>query len=215
MNSYSSSSSDILFKRFRLWKRQYLHVVIYTSLFWIFVDVFFIMLFSDCTKEVIIPCSSSLIVNDNEMNNNNNNIKLNDDQFPRHPKFNLHQTNEKNLTILDRKNIINRKKNDKSKKPSGSFIAQWFASGSGLKENLKEKGILILFLVIIGTNPSSWPGEGGRAVVIPTHLREEAKKRFKENQFNIVASDLMALNRSINDQRSSRFIIYFNIHFYS
>jgi polypeptide N-acetylgalactosaminyltransferase len=62
-----------------------------------------------------------------------------------------------------------------------------------------------------GSNPSSWPGEGGRAVVIPTNLRDEAKKRFKENQFNIVASDLMALNRSINDQRSSRFI--FNIKF--
>ena len=58
--------------------------------------------------------------------------------------------------------------------------------------------------VFKGTNPSNWPGEGGRAVVIPNHLREESKKRFKENQFNIVASDLMALNRSINDQRSSR-----------
>ena len=53
---YQSTPSDILFKRFRLWKRQYLHIVIYTSLFWIFIDVFFIMLFSDCTKEVITPC---------------------------------------------------------------------------------------------------------------------------------------------------------------
>ena len=64
----------------------------------------------------------------------------------------------------------------------------------------------IFLLCIEGTNPSSWPGEGGRAVVIPAHLKESSKTRFKENQFNIVASDLMALNRSINDQRSSRFV---------
>ncbi|CAF4827941.1 unnamed protein product, partial [Rotaria magnacalcarata] len=32
----------------------------------------------------------------------------------------------------------------------------------------------------------------------------EAKKRFAENQFNIIASDLMALNRSVRDQRSAK-----------
>jgi polypeptide N-acetylgalactosaminyltransferase len=53
------------------------------------------------------------------------------------------------------------------------------------------------------TNPSDWPGEGGRAVIIPENLKEEVKRRFPENQFNIVASDLMALNRSVPDQRSS------------
>ena len=67
--------------------------------------------------------------------------------------------------------------------------------------------------MIEGTNPSSWPGEGGRAVVVPSQLQDEAKKRFKENQFNIVASDLMALNRSINDQRSSRFVRFFSTKF--
>jgi hypothetical protein len=70
-------------------------------------------------------------------------------------------------------------------------------------------------LYIEGSNPSKWPGEGGRGVVIPNDLKEEAKKRFKENQFNIVASDLIALNRSINDQRSSKFsfVYFFKISF--
>jgi len=70
-------------------------------------------------------------------------------------------------------------------------------------------------LYIEGSNPSNWPGEGGRAVVIPNNLKDEAKKRFKENQFNIVASDLIALNRSINDQRSSKFsfVYFFKISF--
>ncbi len=72
-----------------------------------------------------------------------------------------------------------------------------------------------MILYIEGSNPSNWPGEAGRPVVIPNHLKEEAKKRFKENQFNIVASDLMALNRSIIDQRSSKFsfVDFFKISF--
>ena len=65
LSPYHSTSSDVLLKRFRLWKRQYLHVVIYTSLFWIFVDVFIIMLFSDCTKEIIIPCRSAIPLTNN------------------------------------------------------------------------------------------------------------------------------------------------------
>ncbi|CAF1006359.1 unnamed protein product [Adineta ricciae] len=52
------------------------------------------------------------------------------------------------------------------------------------------------------TNPPNWHGEGGRAVVIPADLQSEAKRRFLENQFNILASDLVALNRTIKDQRS-------------
>lgn len=58
--------------------------------------------------------------------------------------------------------------------------------------------------VLGATNPPSWPGEGGHAVVIPDNLQDESKKRFGENQFNILASDLIALNRSIRDQRSPK-----------
>jgi hypothetical protein len=102
----SSSSSDLFFKRYRLWKRQYLHVVIYTSLFWIFVDVFVIMLFSDCTKQIIVPCSSSL--KENEIDK----LQLNDNDLPiRHPKFN--RIKGRNETILNKKYFIIRKKVNK------------------------------------------------------------------------------------------------------
>lgn len=53
-------------------------------------------------------------------------------------------------------------------------------------------------------NPVDWHGERGRAVVIPEELKKESEKRFTENQFNIVASDLIALNRTILDQRSQK-----------
>lgn len=135
MNTYSpynsSSSSDVLLKRFRLWKRQYLHVVIYTSLFWIFVDVFFIMLFSDCTKEIIIPCSSSSSLLSKE-NDRNNHMQIIDENIPRNPKFDLNRIKDTNRT-----NLLNRKRIFQTKKPPEGFIAKWFGSDSGLnqKEN--------------------------------------------------------------------------------
>ena len=39
-------------------------------------------------------------------------------------------------------------------------------------------------------------------------MKQQAMERFKENQFNILASDLIALNRTIKDQRSARCLSY-------
>jgi hypothetical protein len=88
------------------------------------------MLFSDCTKQIIVPCSSSLLLKENELNNN---LKSIENELSKHPKFNLNRINEKNQTILNPNNIINRKKIDKSRKSAGGFIAKWFGSNSGLK----------------------------------------------------------------------------------
>jgi hypothetical protein len=89
------------------------------------------MLFSDCTKEVIIPCSSSslLPIKDNQINNDRKSI---DDDLIRHPKFNVNKFKIANQTISDR-NIINKKKIEQSKKTAGSFISKWFGSNSGWK----------------------------------------------------------------------------------
>jgi hypothetical protein len=77
--------------------------------------------------------------------------------------------------------------------------------GNQSRFELRKSQRNICFCYIIGvTNPTNWPGERGSAVVVPANLKEKAKQRFIENQFNLLASDLMALNRSINDQRSSR-----------
>lgn len=56
-------------------------------------------------------------------------------------------------------------------------------------------------------NPPDWPGENGKAVIIPENLKESSKERFKENEFDIVASDLIALNRSIPDVRSDSYYL--------
>jgi hypothetical protein len=124
MNSFSpyhSTSTEIFVKRFRLWKRQYLHVVIYTSLFWIFVDVFFIMLFSDCTKEIIVPCSSSLT------NNYSKDINQNLPKF--HPKI-----------------ILDKIKYQTTTTTKGSPVRKWWEIDPGLY-SIKIKKKRNIFLI--------------------------------------------------------------------
>ena len=45
------------------------------------------------------------------------------------------------------------------------------------------------------------PGEQGEPVHIPRDKKEEMNEKFKENQFNLMASDMISLNRSLPDVR--------------
>lgn len=45
------------------------------------------------------------------------------------------------------------------------------------------------------------PGESGRPVEIQGPLKDEADSLFKKEAFNIIASDMVALDRSIPDTR--------------
>ena len=53
-------------------------------------------------------------------------------------------------------------------------------------------------------NPRDWPGEQGLPYVLPKHLEKLAKEKFKENSFNVMASDMIALNRSVGEQRNKK-----------
>lgn len=77
-----------------------------------------------------------------------------------------------------------------------------------VKEEEKDanffKDILVDDYSDLVTNPPFWPGERGQSVRIPAELKELEKQRFNENQFNILASDMIALNRGLPDWRHEK-----------
>ena len=48
---------------------------------------------------------------------------------------------------------------------------------------------------------SGYPGEMGTAVKIPKDKEDEKREKFKINQFNLLASEMLSLNRSLQDVR--------------
>lgn len=63
----------------------------------------------------------------------------------------------------------------------------------GFLEKLLPKGII--------QRVPTGPGEMGKPVMIPLDRQAESKEKFKINQFNLVASDMISLNRSLPDYR--------------
>ena len=172
-------------------KLNYCRIILLTSLFWVLVDAFVILYFTDCgASRTIIqqqPCDYS------KHNNLPEGLVRSEDVFG-HKNDYEDELKHKNQRLHNvHKQKAKERASTKAPEPANgqagfmNRLKQWF------REDGSEQP----------SNPSHWPGENGRAVIIPDHLKEEAKRRFPENQFNIVASDIMALNRSVPDQRSS------------
>ncbi|XP_060034137.1 polypeptide N-acetylgalactosaminyltransferase 13 isoform X2 [Erinaceus europaeus] len=67
-------------------------------------------------------------------------------------------------------------------------------------DDKKERSLLPALRAVISRNQEG-PGEMGKAVLIPKDDQEKMKELFKINQFNLMASDMIALNRSLPDVR--------------
>lgn len=63
------------------------------------------------------------------------------------------------------------------------------------------KNLCVLSSVDTLSRPRDGPGEGGKPVVIPKENQEKMKEMFKINQFNLMASEMISLNRSLPDVR--------------
>ena len=61
-------------------------------------------------------------------------------------------------------------------------------------------GLIFYIVGILDRHPTG-PGEMGKSVIVPPEREAESKEKFKINQFNLVASDMISLNRSLPDYR--------------
>uniref|UniRef100_A0A8C5HX73 Polypeptide N-acetylgalactosaminyltransferase n=1 Tax=Gouania willdenowi TaxID=441366 RepID=A0A8C5HX73_GOUWI len=67
-------------------------------------------------------------------------------------------------------------------------------------DDRKDRSLLPALRAVMSRSHEG-PGEMGKAVNIPKDDQEKMKELFKINQFNLLASDMIALNRSLPDVR--------------
>ena len=57
------------------------------------------------------------------------------------------------------------------------------------------------YLSVLKPSATDGPGEMGKGVNIPADKQAESKEMFKINQFNLMASNMISINRSLPDVR--------------
>ncbi|CAG2104279.1 unnamed protein product, partial [Medioppia subpectinata] len=173
-------------------------VMLLTSMVWLIVGVCLLVYYMECLAQNAVNCNRNTQFNDIRDHNNNN------------QRF----SDESNDYLND--NIV--QKFVSNQKADNSFLPQYKAnqlrpwSPRVLKSNpshwLGENGKA----VIIGkeeedlknensSNPSHWLGENGKAVIIGKEEEDLKNEKFNLNKFNLLASDRIALNRSLPDVR--------------
>ena len=60
---------------------------------------------------------------------------------------------------------------------------------------------MLILVSVLQPRPAEGPGENGKGVKIPADKQAEMKELFKINQFNLMASDMISVNRSLPDVR--------------
>ncbi|XP_056108213.1 polypeptide N-acetylgalactosaminyltransferase 13 isoform X2 [Rhinichthys klamathensis goyatoka] len=79
------------------------------------------------------------------------------------------------------------------------FLLLYFSECN--KCDSKKEHSLLPALRAVMSRTYEAPGEMGKAVIIPKDEQDKMKELFKINQFNLMASDMIALNRSLPDVR--------------
>ncbi|XP_006835199.1 PREDICTED: polypeptide N-acetylgalactosaminyltransferase 1 [Chrysochloris asiatica] len=80
------------------------------------------------------------------------------------------------------------------------FLLLYFSECNKCDEK-KERGLPAGDVLEPVQKPHEGPGEMGKPVVIPKEDQDKMKEMFKINQFNLMASEMIALNRSLPDVR--------------
>ncbi|ALC38238.1 pgant5 [Drosophila busckii] len=158
-------------------------IVLLTSLVWAIFDFVLIAHYSDCIGKDGWRCR-------------------------RAGEYDLDMPNAERLVddnqLVDDNEINTEKSLDTGDGGGGGGIApimgQGFASG-GISMTYRSLVLKKWFQAPTVRESKGKPGEMGKPVKIPADMKEVMKEKFKENQFNLLASDMISLNRSLTDVR--------------
>ncbi|XP_017063134.1 polypeptide N-acetylgalactosaminyltransferase 5 isoform X1 [Drosophila eugracilis] len=153
-------------------------IVLLTSLVWVIFDFVLIARYSDCIGKDGWRCKRS-----GEY----------DVELP-----NAERLVDDNQLVDD--NEINTEKSLDGESGGAIIMGQGFAPG-GISMTYPSVVLKKWFLAPSVQEAKGKPGEMGKPVKIPADMKDLMKEKFKENQFNLLASDMISLNRSLTDVR--------------
>ncbi|EDV32219.2 uncharacterized protein Dana_GF15722, isoform D [Drosophila ananassae] len=153
-------------------------IVLLTSLVWVIFDFVLIARYSDCIGKDGWRCKRS----------GEYDVELPDAE----------RLVDDNQLVDD--NEINTEKSLDGDGGGALIMGQGFAPG-GISMTYPSVALKKWFLAPSVQEAKGKPGEMGKPVKIPADMKDLMKDKFKENQFNLLASDMISLNRSLTDVR--------------
>ncbi|XP_017095662.1 polypeptide N-acetylgalactosaminyltransferase 5 isoform X1 [Drosophila bipectinata] len=153
-------------------------IVLITSLVWVIFDFVLIARYSDCIGKDGWRCKRS----------GEYDVELPDAE----------RLVDDNQLVDD--NEINTEKSLDGDAGGALIMGQGFAPG-GISMTYPSMVLKKWFLAPTVQEAKGKPGEMGKPVKIPADMKDIMKDKFKENQFNLLASDMISLNRSLTDVR--------------
>ncbi|XP_034097985.1 polypeptide N-acetylgalactosaminyltransferase 5 isoform X1 [Drosophila sulfurigaster albostrigata] len=154
-------------------------IVLLTSLVWVIFDFVLIAHYSDCIGKDGWRCK-------------------------RAGEYDVELPNAERLVddnqLVDDNEINTEKSLDGDSAGVAPIMGQGFASG-GISMTYRSILLKKWFQAPTVREAKGKPGEMGKPVKIPADMKDLMKEKFKENQFNLLASDMISLNRSLTDVR--------------
>ncbi|KRF81438.1 polypeptide N-acetylgalactosaminyltransferase 5 isoform X2 [Drosophila novamexicana] len=155
-------------------------IVLLTSLVWVIFDFVLIAHYSDCIGKDGWRCRRA---GEYDVEQPNAERLVDDNQLVNDNEINT----EKSLDAEDSAGIA-------------PIMGQGFVSG-GISMTYRSVVLKKWFQAPTVRESRGKPGEMGKPVKIPADMKDLMKEKFKENQFNLLASDMISLNRSLTDVR--------------
>ncbi|XP_053214600.1 polypeptide N-acetylgalactosaminyltransferase 1-like [Panonychus citri] len=190
--------------RFRLFNRwSNYRLIVLSSFIWILIGFSVLVYYMDCLGDSGTNCigGKQRKLFDN-VNNNNNNLINSNSNYNSNNLGDSSSSNEQQQQQQQMKNLIG------IQSDNSDLIN--FESDNSLETLIEHNSVLPPYKLqqlrrwkppVTINNPSSWPGEKGKPVSIPKEEESLKNEKFKLNQFNLLASDRIALNRSLPDVR--------------